>query len=153
VARKTALRTMAELKAIGLVDMEDFHEPGQNNVSKRIVLNSRFNWFLSDPMITKIIPHTRMNSTQEVDQDSIEECLMTAVQEDTFWQVYEELLKEEELFNNSYSDIDRNTINGKKLENRLLLTGVYNGDAAKIIRRMVVAGKLEEVMLDTYRRL
>jgi hypothetical protein len=29
VARKTVLRTMIELKAIGLVDIEDFHEPGQ----------------------------------------------------------------------------------------------------------------------------
>jgi hypothetical protein len=29
----------------------------------------------------------------------------------------------------------------------------YNGDAAKIIRRMVSAGKLEEVMVDTYRRI
>lgn len=116
------------------------------------MLNPRFNWFLSDPMITKIIPHTRMNSAQEA--DLLEERLMTAVQEDTFWQVYEELLKEEELSNDSYSDIDKNTINGKKLENHLLSTGeFYNGDAAKMIRRMVDAGKLEEVMLDTYRRI
>lgn len=154
VARKTVLRTMAELKAIGLVDMEDFHEPGQNNVSKRIILNPRFNWFLSDHMITKIIPHTRMNSTPEAEQDSPEERPTAAVQEDTFWQVYEELLREEEQFNDSYSDVDKNTINGKKLEKRLLSTSeFYNGDAAKMIRRMVDAGKLEEVMLDTYRRI
>ena len=40
VTRKTALRTMVELKAIGMVDIEDFHEPDQNNVSKRIVPKS-----------------------------------------------------------------------------------------------------------------
>ena len=141
---------MAELKAIGLVDMEEFHEPGQNNVSKRIMLNPKFNWFLSDPTITKIIPHTRMNATLEEEQDSFE----GAVQEDTFWQIVEELIKEEELSNDSYSDIDKNTINGRKLEKRLLSTGeFYNGDAARMIKKMVSAGKLKEVMLDTYRKI
>ena len=154
VARKTALRTMAELKAIGLVDMEDFHEPGQNNLSKRIILNPRFNWFLSDPMITKIIPHTHMNLILGVEQDSFEERRTGAVQEDTFWQVFEELLKEEELSNESYSDIDKNTVSGQKLQQGLISTGeFYNGDAEKMIKRMVNAGKLEEVMLDTYQRV
>ena len=59
VARKTALRTMVEFKAIGLVDLEDFHEEGQNNLSKRIVINSRFNWLLEDSVITKVFPHTQ----------------------------------------------------------------------------------------------
>ena len=154
VARKTALRTMAELKAIGLVDMEDFHEPGQNNLSKRIILNPRFNWFLSDPMITKIIPHTHMNLILGVEQDSFEERRTGAVQEDTFWQVFEELLKEEELSNESYSDIEKNTVSGQKLQQGLISTGeFYNGDAEKMIKRMVNAGKLEEVMLDTYQRV
>jgi hypothetical protein len=58
IARKTALRTMAELKAIDLVDIVDYKEAGQNNISKKIVLNPRFDWFLSDSMITKIFPHT-----------------------------------------------------------------------------------------------
>lgn len=58
VARKTALRTMAEFKAIGLVDIEDFHEPGQNNISKRMVLNPKLDWMLTDSVITKFSPHT-----------------------------------------------------------------------------------------------
>jgi hypothetical protein len=153
VARKTALRTMAELKAIGLVSMEDFREEGQNNYSKRIILVPRFNWFLSDPMITKIIPHTLVNLNSEA-EDSIEECPKADVQEIKFWQVYDELLREEELSNDNYSDIDKNTISGKKLEKRLMSTGeFYNGDAVKMIKRMVNAGKLSEVMLDTYRRI
>jgi hypothetical protein len=153
VARKTALRTMAELKAIGLVDMEDFHEAGQNNLSTRIVLNPRFEWFLSDPMITKIIPHTHTNLNPEA-EDSVEECPTVDVQENTFWQVYNELLREEELSNDNYSDVDKNTISGKKLEKRLMSTGkFYNGDAVKMIKTMVSAGRLEEIMLDTYRRV
>src|SRR5215204_6355562 len=154
VARKTALRTMSELKAIGLVEMEDFREEGQNNYSKRIILNPRFNWFLSDPMITKIIPHTRINSNPEVDQDSIEERSTVDVHENTFWQVYNELQQEEELSNDNYLDIDKTTISGKKLEERLISTGeFYNGDAIRMIKDMVKAGKLKEVMLDTYMRL
>jgi hypothetical protein len=107
-------------------------------------------------MITKIIPHTRINSIPEGEQgqDSFEDRRTGPVQEDTFWQVFEELLKEEELSNESYSDIDKNTVSGQKLQQGLISTGeFYNGDAEKMIKRMVNAGKLEEVMLDTYQRV
>ena len=50
---------MVEFKAIGLIEIEDFHEPGQNNISKRMVLNPRLNWILTDPVITKFFPHTK----------------------------------------------------------------------------------------------
>jgi hypothetical protein len=156
VARKTALRTMSELKAIGLVEMEDFREEGQNNYSKRIILNPRFNWFLSDPMITKIIPHTRINSNPKVNRDPFKEGYHNPIgaQENTFWQVYDELQQEEGLSNDNYSDVDKTTISGKKLEERLISTGeFYNGDAIRMIKDMVKAGKLKEVMLDTYMRL
>jgi hypothetical protein len=156
VARKTALRTMSELKAIGLVEMEDFREEGQNNYSKRIILNPQFNWFLSDPMITKIIPHTRINSNPEVNRDPFEEGIYhntVCAQENTFWRVYNELQQEEELSNDTYSNVDKTTISGKKLEERLISTGeFYNGDAIRMIKDMVKAGKLKEVMLDTYMR-
>lgn len=59
VSRKTALRTMIEFKAIGLIEIEDFHEPEQNNISKRMVLNPRLNWMLTDSVITKFFPHTK----------------------------------------------------------------------------------------------
>jgi hypothetical protein len=156
VARKTALRTMSELKAIGLVEMGDFREEGQNNYSKRIILNPRFNWFLSHPMITKIIPHTRINSNPKVNRDPFKEGYHNPIgaQENTFWQVYDELQQEEGLSNDNYSDVDKTTISGKKLEERLISTGeFYNGDAIRMIKDMVKAGKLKEVMLDTYMRL
>jgi hypothetical protein len=120
-------------------------------------LNPRFNWFLSDPMITKIIPHTRINSNPEEDRDPFEEDIYhntVGAQENTFWQVYNELQQEEELSNDNYLDIDKTTISGKKLEERLISTGeFYNGDAIRMIKDMVKAGKLKEVMLDTYMRL
>ena len=39
---------MAEFEAIDLVDIEDFHEEGQSNLSKRMVLNPRLNWLLGE---------------------------------------------------------------------------------------------------------
>jgi len=108
-------------------------------------------------MITKIIPHTRINSNPEVDRDLFEEGgyhNTIGEQENTFWQVYDGLQQEEELSNDNYSDVDKTTISGKKLEERLISTGeFYNGDAIRMIKDMVKSGKLKEVMLDTYMRL
>ena len=56
VSRPTVLRTMAEFKAIGLVTIEEEQETGVGRPSKKMVLNSRFNWFLSDELI-KIYPY------------------------------------------------------------------------------------------------
>jgi hypothetical protein len=151
VARKTALRTMAEFKAIGLVDIEEEtkHE-GAGRPQKRMVLNPRFDWFLSDELITKIIPHTPINSIPGAVSDS--ELSEESTQKEIFWQVYDELQREEELSN--YSEIDKVTVSGKKLEERLISTGeFYNGDAARMIREMVRVGRLEEVMLGTYRKI
>ena len=58
VSRPTVLRTMAEFKAIGLVTIEEEQETGVGRPSKKMVLNSRFNWFLSDELIKKFSPHT-----------------------------------------------------------------------------------------------
>jgi hypothetical protein len=139
VARPTALRTMAEFKAIGLVSMDETTE-GVGRPSKRIVLNPRFNWFLSDELIKKIIPHTPINFQGN------------GTQLDLFWQTYDELQEEEATYN--YTETDKSTVSGKKLEERLISTGqFYNGDAARMIKEMVRVGKLEEVMLDTYRRV
>jgi hypothetical protein len=45
--KPTALRTMTELKATGLVDMND-ENPGEYNSEKEISLKPEFEWFLSD---------------------------------------------------------------------------------------------------------
>jgi hypothetical protein len=135
VARKTALRTMAELKAIGLVIIEDTVEDRPGRTSKLMVLNPKFNWFLHDELITKIIPHTPIN-----------------FKPDLFWGIYDELQKEEATSNRT--DIDKLTVSGKKLEERLISTGeFYNGDATRMIREMVNKCRLQEVMIDTYRKV
>lgn len=151
VSRPTALRTMAEFKAIGLVEIEEIVQDGVGvgRPSKRMVLNPRFNWFLSDELIKKIIPHTPINFSSESSKDSNSNSIS---QLDIFWQVYDEIQREEELSN--YSDVDKATVSGKKLEERLISTREFhNGDAVKMIKEMVNTGRLEEVMLDTYRRI
>jgi hypothetical protein len=53
----------------------------------------------------------------------------------------------------STMSIDKNTVGGEDLRQRLLSNNLFHqSDAAMIIRQMVKAGYLEEVMLDTYRK-
>jgi hypothetical protein len=149
VARKTALRTMAEFKAIGIVIIKDTDEVRPGRPSKLMVLNPRFNWFLSDELITKIIPHTRISFYSDLPAEDNNE---NGTQLDLFWHTYDELQLEEATSN--YTDVDKSTVSGKKLEERLISTGkFYNGDAARMIKEMVNTGKLKEVMLDTYCRV
>jgi hypothetical protein len=147
ISRPTALRTMAEFKAIGLVVGEDYHEPGQNNLSKRIVLNPRFNWFLTDPMIKKIFPHIPHNI------HNFDEGNGHGKKEDLFWMVYDELEAGELGNAENFMEIDKNTVNGDKLYDMLLSTGEFhNGDIDTMITQMLKAGRLEKVMLNTYRK-
>jgi hypothetical protein len=150
ISRPTAHRTMAEFKAIGLTREEEYHEPGQNNISERMILNPRFNWFLSDPVIKKIlphIPHKNHNSNQNIGNGH-------SKKEDLFWNIYDEV-EEEELKNAANTtEIDRNTVNGDILCKRLLSTGeFYNGDVDTMIAQMLNMGRLEKVMLNTYRKI
>lgn len=152
VARKTALRTMAELKAIGLVDMEDYHEPGQNNLSKMIMLNPRFNWFLSDSMITKIYPHTIHNFSK--DDYEFEGGNGHGQKEDMLWQTYGPLEEQQEQDPTNHMQTDKNTVGGAQLRERLVSSGHFSDEEPiQIISDMVKVGRLKEVMLDTYRRV
>jgi DNA-binding transcriptional ArsR family regulator len=147
VSRPTALRTMAELKAIGLVDVEDFKDEGQNNVSRRIVLKPRFSWFLSDSMIKKIYPHTPpVFSTPGGNGHGRKE--------DVLWETYVPLEEQQEQDPTNYTQADKKTVGGAQLRERLVSSGHFSEDEAiEIISDMVKAGKLKEVMLDTYRRM
>lgn len=148
VSRPTALRTMAEFKAIGLVTLDNEEQyTGAGRPSKIMRLKPKFNWLLSDELIKKIIPHTRANSNSNSNYEPSKTTL-----EELFWQVYDELEMEETATN--YTEADKSTVSGKKLEDRLILTGqFYNGDARRIIEDMLEANKLEMVMLDTYRKI
>jgi hypothetical protein len=94
VSKPTALKTMAEFEAIGLVTSEEFNDGGVGRPSKRIVLNPRFNWFLSDGLIKKIIPHTPIHFNSNSDL-SIEDNTKTdngnSTQLYLFWHTYDEL--------------------------------------------------------------
>jgi hypothetical protein len=58
MSRPTVLRTMAEFEAIGLVTMSKIDTDKPGRPPKMMVLNPRFDWFLTDELIKKIIPHT-----------------------------------------------------------------------------------------------
>ena len=142
VSRKAILRTMIELKAIGLIDLEDFHETGQNNISKRIVLNSRLNWMLTDSTITKFFPHTKEKEKEkEREEEEEEEEDLTRI----FWSVFERLEN-----GNGGTKI----VNHKMLHEALVSSGrFYVGDASQIIDDMVKAGSLEMVSFHSYKRI
>ena len=79
--------------------------------------------------------------------------------EEIFWKIYDKL-EEEELVKSSNLDsssatmqIDKNTISGTELKNRLVSSNkFFIGDALSIIEEMVKLRKLEKVSFDTYRR-
>jgi hypothetical protein len=148
VAGKTALRTMAEFKNIGLVSEEDFHQPGQNNLSKRITLDPRFNWFLTDPMITKIVPHTTPKSISENGSGDGHKLDI-----EKLWPLFDELEREEQEDPANFVQADKNTVNRKNLHDKLVESGYFSTiDAEETIDEMVRMGKLEQVMMDTLRR-
>jgi hypothetical protein len=157
VASKTALRTMAEFKAIGLVTVEDTNEDRPGRPSKLMILNPRFNWFLKDELITKIIPHSHIDSnsgilaatiaaTGEVNNNGNWMVLLAI-----FWHVFDELQKEEAALN--IAQEDKLTVNRQKFEQRLIGTGqFFNGDATRMITQMLKGAKLIEVMPDTLKK-
>lgn len=148
ISKPTALRTMAELKAIGLVELSDHKDQGhEGRPAKQITLKPQFSWFLSDELIKKNAPHIYDNFTQDTGNGH-------AKREDIFWKVYDGLESEELNDRSNFLEADKNTVNGKKLQERLIATGEFhNGDAELMLQNMVKAGKLELVMLDTYRRV
>ena len=148
VSRKTALKTMVEFKAIGLIEIEDFHESGQNNISKRMVLNSRLNWLLTDPVITKFFPHTNEKEKERLKEEVKEQAEGEEKEQDItsiFWSVFERLEN-----GNGGTKI----VNHKMLHEALVSSGkFYVVDATQIIDDMVKAGSLEMVSFHSYKRI
>ena len=138
IARKTALRTMAEFHVIGLVEMENFHEPGQNNVNKRMVLSPNLSWLLTDSVITKFFPQITSSFFQG-DDNTIS----------VFWSIYEGLEN-----GNGNGDGRQGTVAHNELHEALVSSGkFYAGDATQIVEDMVKSGSLETVSFGTYKRV
>jgi hypothetical protein len=139
VARKTALRTMTEFHTIGLASIEDFHEEGYNNMSKRMILNPRFDWLLENPMITKILPHTtEENKEKEEEEDE------TVTSDILFWIIFNQL----ETQNGNGKVINHNI-----LHEALLASGkFYGGEATQIKEDMINTGRLEAISFHEYKK-
>jgi DNA-binding transcriptional regulator GbsR (MarR family) len=173
ISQPTALKTMAEIKAVGLVT-EDWV-----GTEKRVSLRHEFSWFLSDEFAElnedfkpidysdyikdkdknmqqrkeKLPPHTT-NSSHANDDASKENVSLTNSSMSKlydFWRIYDELEAEQAHDPESTMDVDRNTVGGEELRGRLLSI-FYQSDAAMMIQDMIKAGYLEQVSFDTYRK-
>jgi hypothetical protein len=177
MSKPTALRTMAEFKAIGLVDnIEETIING--NVVLQIILKPEFAWFLSEefqklreefvPMDNKSYLKEGNSKSGSEDGGCKEKFLPYTcnIQEEFFWKIYDKLEEEEEEQQQKSSnhdatttttttmmEIDKNTVSGTELKKRLVSSNKFSvADAVLIIEEMVEAGKLEKVSFDTYRR-
>ena len=152
VARPTALRTMTELNVIGLVEEYEYKEQSDTQATKHIRLRDGFKWFLSEDFKKlrdgfvpigykkankeKIPPHTLNDPSSD--------------QIDTFWSTFLSIEKEQERL---LSEVDRDTVSGEVLRQRLVETGKFQyDDAAILVEKMYKLGAIDRVSYDTYRR-
>ena len=160
VSRPTALRTMAELKAIKLVDSYDFdeHQKGDHFV-RHIKLKDKFAWFLSaefKELCEDFVPvdnkeFMQSKSTNKEKNTPYEKPILTQDQLHTFWSVFKEM--EDEQSQISVTEIDKDTISGELLKQKLVMTGQFHEkDALRIIEGMKEFGNIETISYDTYRR-
>jgi predicted transcriptional regulator len=160
VSRPTALRTMAELKAIKLVDSYDFdeHQKGDHFV-RHIKLKDKFAWFLSaefKELCEDFVPvdnkqFMQDKSTNKEKNTPYGKPILTQDQLHTFWSVFKEM--EDEQSQVSVTEIDKDTISGELLKQKLVMTGKFHEkDALRIIEGMKEFGNIETISYDTYRR-
>jgi hypothetical protein len=178
ISKPTALRTMSEFKAIGLVEEQEFLVNG--NKIKQIVLDSKFSWFLSGEFeklrddFTPTDNREYINDNKKEDQGCKEKSppIITnsslspsnnddddynnkESKEETFWQIYKELEQQQQQCSSPplIMEIDKITVSGQELKNCLISSGkFFAGDAFQIIEDMLKKGKLEKVAFDTYKR-
>ena len=155
----TAHKTMLQLWVLELVD-----EEGSDDIDTihRITLKPKFKWFTSrefrelrvlggnDPQIVPIIQDDEIE--KEKNPLSGKDSLHVA-REATFWNIYDKL-EEEQKGLRKYMEIDKTTVSGQELKQRLVSSGMfYPSDAVLIIAEMVTKGELKEVVYDTYARV
>jgi hypothetical protein len=197
ISRPTALRTMAEFKAIGLVDKEQEVSPLGGSGNIQITLKDEFNWFLSEEFqklrdgfkptdnteylkeggarsVVKVeqegrkekIPPTTTNISLSTSTDNVDDYNNNSnkeqAKEKTFWQIYGDLEQKQQQQQqqqqqtsdpNITMDVDKNTLSGQEIKNRLISSGkFFAGDAFQMLEDMTKKGKLEKVAFDTYKR-
>ncbi|MGH9987459.1 MAG: hypothetical protein ACRD8W_26240, partial [Nitrososphaeraceae archaeon] len=161
IARSTALRTMREFDAIGLVETYERQlrkSDGNTQYTKHIVLRKEFRWMLQEKFTKlregfKPVDNTRFmekaNFTNLPPQTHNAD--FTPEQVDAFLKLFDDMVHEQASYP---SEIDRDTVSGEVLRKRLVETGKFNDEqnAAMIIDGMQKFRMIERVSLDTYRR-
>jgi predicted transcriptional regulator len=167
-SKHTALKTMTEFKAIGLVEMDKISIEGKTEdgikyktITEQITLKKEFKWFLSEEFdrLREGFVATDNREYMDLDEDKekveeggarVQNCGSTHT---IFWSVYDQVEKLELEEPSNHVSVDKNTICHKKLHQALVSSGhFYQGDATQIIQDMVKAGSLEVVSFETYRR-
>jgi polyhydroxyalkanoate synthesis regulator phasin len=147
VSRPTALRTMTEFKAIGLVDMDD-EQNGEGRPSKRIILKPEFDWLLTDEIIKKKVLHTPISFEDNGNGNGNGRGKVLA------WPLYIEMEQSEQLNPLNFSQADKNTINRQEFHDKLMEKGQLSREEAdKIIDDLIKEGKLEQPLIGTLRRI
>jgi hypothetical protein len=160
ISPQTARRKMTEFKAIGLVDEED----SCSNHELSIRLKPEFDWFLSEEFNQIREDFEPADYHKYLKQDVASEI---AVQQTPslssgygsayerlvlFNSIFDELAGESEAYETM--DADKDTVGRDELQKRLVLTGKFNvKDALTIMDEMIRIKKIEEVMLNTYRKV
>jgi AAA lid domain len=164
IARSTALRTMKEFDAIGIVETHERKaKESDTQNTKYIILRKEFRW-LTQNKFTELregfIPvdnrnflseQKKANFTDQTPQGRAKSIDVKPEQVDTFLKLFDEMVEQQVDYP---SEIDRDTISGETLRKRLVQSGKFkdNDDAAMIIEGMQKFRMIERVSLDTYRR-
>jgi hypothetical protein len=147
----TARRTMTEFKAIGLVSMESV----TSSHEKCIILKDKFSWFLSDAF-KQLREGFEATDYGEWLKEKGSRASKTTDYKSAFGQiqlfdnVFEELANKHEPL---AMTVDKGTVGHHELVGKLVSTEKFSrDDADAIIADMIELGKIELVMLNTYRR-
>ena len=171
VSRPTALRNMVELKAIGLVDHEEERVPATATNppynKKTITLKKEFSWLLDGDFEKLREGFEPVDNTEFMDEGKqgkaedpskgkstpyTHDNIFSLKQVSTFWRIFGDL-EDDEQYSNPGMEMDKTTISGEKLQNKLVSSGKFiQSDAAIIIEEMSKAEYIEKVSWDTYRR-
>jgi predicted transcriptional regulator len=171
VSRPTALRNMVELKAIGLVDLEEEKVPASPGNppynEKSITLKKEFDWLRGEEFQNLREGFEPVDNREFLDEDKHEGAedptkgkttpytnnnVFSLEQSTTFWRKFGEL-ENAEVHLNPGMEVDKTTISGEKLQDALVSSGKFTqSEADIIIKDMEKDGLIEQVSWDTYRR-
>jgi len=152
---------MTEFKSIGLVDEE--YSGSSHELS--IKLKPEFNWFLSEEFNqiregfepADYHKHLKEDVASEMaDQQS------PSLSNNSYGSAYERLVLFNTVFDelareseaSALMDVDKGTVGRDELQKRLVLTGKFTvKEALTIIDEMIRIKRIEEIMLNTYRKV